>query len=343
MSRTESLHAALQNLITAGVSDRVFEHAHATVLHRGHTVFSSGTTATSSKFDLASVTKVMSTTALLCQLGVDPLRTVGSVFPHAKVADRTVADLAFHRSGLPAFEPFFARCQSRSEVVEAALQTAPLAPNGTAATYSDIGFIILGELLSTLHHAPLDQLFEAHVAKPLGLHHSGFLPSPDQVIATGGTRPREPAPGQEGLWAHRPGPSQPGTVDDDNAFAMNGVAGHAGLFGTSADVARFGEAVLDGRIRPPAAFGWHRDPLTPQSSRAFGFDTPTPGQASCGEHFGPRAVGHLGFTGTSLWVDFDRKLVVALLTNRVIFGRANVQIRQFRPRFHDAVIAALRL
>lgn len=122
---------------------------------------------------------------------------------------------------------------------------------------------------------------------------------------------------------------------------MNGVAGHAGLFGSARDVARFGQAVLEGRVKPPRE-GWVRD-KTPGSTRTFGFDTPSEVGASCGQRFGPRAIGHLGFTGTSLWVDFDRELVVVLLTNRVIFGRANVQIRQFRPRFHDAVLDELGL
>jgi CubicO group peptidase (beta-lactamase class C family) len=127
---------------------------------------------------------------------------------------------------------------------------------------------------------------------------------------------------------------------------MDGVSGHAGLFGTAADVATFGQAVLEGRVcRPPSP--WAPDARVAGSTRARGFDTPSDEGASCGPRFGragPRgAIGHLGFTGTSLWLDLDRGLVVALLTNRVALGRGNLRLRDFRPRFHDAVLDALGL
>jgi CubicO group peptidase (beta-lactamase class C family) len=126
---------------------------------------------------------------------------------------------------------------------------------------------------------------------------------------------------------------------------MDGVSGHAGLFGTAADVARFGQAVLERRTC--AQSHWAADASVVGSTRARGFDTPSKEGASCGARFGrggPRgAIGHLGFTGTSLWLDLDRGLVVALLTNRVALGRANVRVRDFRPRFHDAVLDALGL
>ena len=129
-------------------------------------------------------------------------------------------------------------------------------------------------------------------------------------------------------------------VDDDNAWCLDGVSGHAGLFGTALDVALYGQAMLEGRWAP--ASGWARD-TTPGSTRTFGFDTPSAEGASCGQRFGKRAIGHLGFTGTSLWIDFDRELVVAFLTNRVALGRANLRIRAFRPQVHDAVLDALKL
>lgn len=335
----------LEHLIREGVERRVFQAAHAVVLHGGRTVFSSGSVDASARFDLASLTKVMSTTALCIALKVDPQLRVGTVLPQAGSAPATVADLLFHRSGLPAFVPFFANCATRAEAISAALRTAPVAALGVAAVYSDVGFIVLGELLSTLHQTPLEVLFTRHVAAPLGLTESSYRPRsnppPEPTVPTGGTRPREAAPGQEGLWSMPVGPSKEGEVDDDNAWVMNGVSGHAGLFGSARDVARFGQAVLEGAVSSP--LGWGVDRSTPGSTRAFGFDTPSATDASCGPRFGPRAIGHLGFTGTSLWLDFDRQLVVALLTNRVIFGRANVQIRQFRPRFHEAVLDELGL
>jgi CubicO group peptidase (beta-lactamase class C family) len=146
-------------------------------------------------------------------------------------------------------------------------------------------------------------------------------------------------------------------VDDDNAWTMDGVAGHAGLFGQAGDVARFGQAVLDeadgaGRLAPRWlwARALARDAETPGSTRALGFDTRRPGDAPAGASTGryvggtpPGAVGHLGFTGVSLWIDLGRRLVVALCTNRTAQGRADLRLREFRPRFHDAVVEALDL
>jgi CubicO group peptidase (beta-lactamase class C family) len=145
----------------------------------------------------------------------------------------------------------------------------------------------------------------------------------------------------------------PGEVDDDNAWVMDGVAGHAGLFGTAVDVARLGQAVLAdctnaGHLAPGPL--WHRalatDLKVPGSTRSMGFDSPSKEGSSAGQHLGnlpPGAVGHLGFTGTSLWVDLRRALVVALVTNRVALGRTENRIREFRPLFHDAVVEALGL
>ncbi len=352
-------------IIDEGVAEGVFPFARAEVLHRGNRVITAGNAPEAMLFDLASVTKVMSTTAIcldLIKLGALDLST--------PVIGVTVEDLLFHRSGLPAFLPFFAealttwpqlqddscpgevREAARAHVVAAASGT-PRKPAGKAAVYSDLGFIILGELLAERGGAPLDALFHRHVAEPLKLENatyrrlSGKLDAPIFVAATGATRPREPAPGQEGMWNVPTRPTRPAEVDDDNAWAMDGVSGHAGLFGTARDVALYGQAVLEGRFALPPGCEWGPDRSTPGSTRALGFDTPSAEGASCGQRFGragPRgAIGHLGFTGTSLWVDFDRELVVALCTNRVALGRANVKIREYRPRFHDAVLAELGL
>ena len=349
-------------------------------------------------FDLASLTKVMATTAAFLTLWRDgvvaPETPVGRILPASAAghAGITVGDLLAHRAGLPAFLPLFApilraspmllepdcpagvRGAARSGAVASALAVTPPAPPGTQAAYvySDLGFIVLGELLARVAERPLDALVAERVARPLGLaarfHRltarqewgppGGPAPSGNLLIApTGRARPREPAPGQEGLWEpFSPHPSSAGEVDDDNAFVMDGVAGHAGLFGTAADIADFGQAVLDdragsGRLAPPEhwAVALRRDTATAGSTCALGFHTRVPddppGESSAGRLVGakpPGAVGHIGFTGTSLWVDLARGLVVALCTNRVAGprGRAEVRIREFRPRFHDAAVAA---
>jgi CubicO group peptidase (beta-lactamase class C family) len=376
--------ANLQSVLDEAITLGIFPAAQAVVLHRGLQVFGgvAGGVKGDTRFDLASVTKIMSPTALFLRLWtegkVGPETPVARYFPGTPLAEAgaTVGDLLYHRSGLPPFVPFFAqaltdhpelldpacpaetRARVREEVVRTASRTPLGAPLRTRTAYSDVGFILLGEILSRAGGAPLDELFQRHVAEPLGLkaryHRLSRKPTDGVVAPTGATRPREPAPGQEGMWGELPGaPSVPGEVDDDNAWVMDGVSGHAGLFGTAVDVARFGQAILEGCAGSPVlapAPLWFRalatDPMLEGSTRRMGFDSPSEGFSSAGRFIGdtaPGAVGHLGFTGISLWVDLRRALVVALVTNRVAHGRKEVRIREFRPVFHDLVVEALGL
>jgi CubicO group peptidase (beta-lactamase class C family) len=347
----KALDALLNEAVTTGVAPLV----RLEVFRRGAHVISKGNAHDLMEFDLASLTKIMCTTALCLRLVEDRWMPL----------DAELQDLLFHRSGLPAFKPFFAdaiarfpallepscpeqtRAAARAFVVEAA-QNTPRSER-REAVYSDVGFIILGEKLAQMQDMPLDELFFQFIARPLGLDAnyrrlSRRLPLPARFAPTGATRPREPAIGQEGMWSTPTVPTQPAEVDDDNAWAMDGVSGHAGLFGSAYAVARFGQAVLDGQVLPPGG-RWLRDPATPGSTRALGFDTPSAEGSAAGTRLGrggPKgAIGHTGFTGTSLWIDLDRELSIALCTNRVALGRANLKIRDFRPRLHDAVLDAL--
>ena len=376
--------AQLQDVLDEAVTLGIFPAAQAVVLHRGVQVFGgvAGPVTGETRFDLASVTKVLCTTAIFLRLWtqgkVGPETPVARFFPGSPVgeAGATVADLLYHRSGLPPFVPFFAealtstpellepacpaatRARVREEVLQAAARTPLLNPWRTHTAYSDVGFILLGDILSRVGEAPLDVLFSRLVAEPLGLsarfHRLTDFPVDGLVAPTGATRPREPAPGQEGLWGALPTrPSVPGEVDDDNAWVLDGVSGHAGVFGTAVDVARFGQAILAGCAGDAAlAPGplWYRalasDPLLAGSTRSMGFDSPSKALSSAGHFIGdtpPGAVGHLGFTGTSLWVDLRRSLVVVLVTNRVANGRQETRIRDFRPVFHDLIVQALDL
>lgn len=376
MSHMEKVH----RLLDEGASDGTFPAAQAAVFHRGELVFfeHAGDAQDTTVFDLASLTKPMCTAALFMRLWadgkVDPKTRLSTLLPNAPQENVALCDLLLHRSGLPDFVPYFAdamrehpelldpgcqravREEVRRQVIARVEKTAPVAPVGTSAVYSDVGFILLGEALAAAAELPLDELFDKWVAEPLGIgarfHRLSVFGTEDatNVAPTGRTRPRDPAPGQEGLWANMPcAPTRPGEVDDDNCFVLDGVAGHAGLFGTARDVGRFGVAVLEelsGKRHLNSPECWERA-LAPEppSGRTMGFDTPT-APSSAGRFIGdspPGAVGHLGFTGTSLWIDRARQLVVALVTNRTYNGRANTRIRDFRPRFHDAVVEALRL
>jgi CubicO group peptidase (beta-lactamase class C family) len=316
-------------------------------------------------FDLASLTKPLA--AVTCAMHLvqagrlrleDPVTRHVPAFGAGLDAERrgavTVAHLLAHASGLPAWRPYFEAARAR-EAAEPGFIGGPAArrwgveavcaeplerPPGTEAVYSDLGFILLGAVLERVAEAPLEALFEARVAGPLGLKRTGFNPgntSPgpfgENVAVTTGS------PWRGGDLA--------GVVHDDNAYVMGGVAGHAGLFGTAADVGRWATAMLDawhgrGTLLSGAVARRFLAPeaRVPGSSWVLGLDTPTP-PSSGGRYPGPRSVGHLGYTGTSVWIDPERAWAVALLTNRVHTDPAGEGIRRFRPALHDAVGRAL--
>ncbi len=332
-------------------------------------------------FDVASLTKVMATTTLAALLVEDgaldldaPVAARLPAFAAEGKAAVTARHLLAHASGLPAWRPYFEAVAADPvardaflppgerppfaalrvafrrgrELVRAAVCAEPLeAAPGTRAVYSDPGFIALGFLLEALCGEPLSSAVERRVLLPLGLRSTFFLDGLDPERRWRRAEVRAVAPTE--ACPHRHEVNQ-GTVNDDNAWAMGGAAGHAGLFSTAVDVAAFGHAWLQAvRGRPSvvparAAALFARRDATPGSTRALGWDTPSAEGSSLGARLGrgPRgAIGHLGFTGTSLWIDLDAELAVALLTNRVHPSRENERIRAFRPHFHDAVAAAL--
>lgn len=380
----------IQALLEAGVAEGSFPAAQASVWHRGQPVFrgAAGGVARDTPFDLASLTKAICTVPLFLRAWTDgtvnPETPLARFRPGTQAADAgvTLGQLLSHTSGLPTWLPLFsepiqrlpdllaADCPSatrfavRTQLLDGLARTPLETPPETAQAYGDLGFLLLGEILAELASKPLDALYDARVRETLGLgahfHRlSGKGHDPrdpcggmwEGLPPTGQVRPRPPAPGQGYDWAGiEPVPSRPGEVDDDNAWVLDGVAGHAGLFGSAEDVARFGQAALEelagsGRIAPARL--WERA-VTPLAGGVYGlgFDTPSPYGSSAGSHLGnspPGAFGHLGFTGTSLWVDRGRELVVSLVTNRTARGRDNVGIQAFRPRFHDRVVVALGL
>lgn len=295
-------------------------------------------------FDLASLTKVLATTPLVMRqvergtLGLDD-----RVAPHVDGwygADReavTIRDLLAHCSGLPSHPPLYRDHRGR-EAIEAAIAAIPLeyAP-GTRSLYSDLDFILLGFILERT--APLHDQLATMQLQMGAAHELQFQPPAAWRTRTAPTR----------RSADR-GRLLVGEVDDENAWALGGTAGHAGLFGTASavgDCARHTLQVLEGRTgvysrRLLETFISRRNDV-PGSSRALGWDTMLP-TSSCGTRMSPRAFGHTGFTGTSLWIDPDRGVYVVLLTNRVYpEERDPAGIQQVRRDLHDAVFDALRM
>ncbi len=293
-------------------------------------------------FDLASLTKVLATTLLTMQAvdrGLVALADpVSGHLPEWSGADRedvTIEDLLTHSSGLPAWHPLYRELRGVRAAVER-IARVPLdyAPR-TAAVYSDLGFIVLGHLLERVRARPLDAQF-ADVTHALGLADAltfRFHRRPSVVCA-----PTE----LDLAWRGR---LLVGEVHDENAWALGGVAGHAGLFGTADAVgviARHLLQVLQGRSglvsRDTAARFFTRRAAIPGSSRALGWDTMLP-TSSCGTRMSPGAVGHTGFTGTSLWLDPARDRYAVLFTNRVHPDRRHDGIQDARVAFHDALWA----
>ena len=294
-------------------------------------------------FDLASLTKVLATTAmamLLHQFSALEMDTpVVEVIPEFDGSDRrrarvTMGMLLAHNSGLPGYLPLFEQASSREELLARAL-AAPLQADPMArGAYSDIGFIILGEALARIAGEGIDSFCQREFFAPLGMAHTQFNPP-------AACRALIPPTVNDTDFRHR---IIQGEVHDENASVMGGISGHAGLFATAADVARFGQCMALGGsplLAPEVVELFTRRLNVPAgSSRALGWDTPSaPSQA--GKYFSPHSFGHLGYTGASLWVDGERKLVIVLLTNRTWPDRVNQAIQQLRPRFHDAIFAAL--
>lgn len=247
----------------------------------------------------------------------------------------TIRMLLAHSSGLPAYEKLFQFAQSRHELVQAALTTRLVAPPGTRAEYSDIGFILFGEVLARQADLALDLFAGQEIFAPLGMTRTRFNPPLES---------RPDIPPTEDHQAFRKRIIQ-GEVNDENASVMGGVAGHAGVFSTASDVAHFAECMLRGgaRLLQPATVELftRREGAPAGTSRALGWDTPSLPESSSGKGFSRASFGHLGFTGTSLWIDPGRQLSVTLLTNRTWPNRASQAIRQVRPLLHDAIVKAL--
>jgi CubicO group peptidase (beta-lactamase class C family) len=347
-----SLTAALDSLAEAAIADSAASAVaiavgrHGRLVHlRGYgTVdWAPGAPAVTERtlFDLASVSKVVATTtaAMILEeegrLELD--RPVVSYLPELRdpaKAGITVRMLLTHRGGLEAFAPLFREHRGRAAYLEQ-IDLRPLRhPPGTVTLYSDWDLVLLQLVIERIVGTTLDAFVRDRITAPLGMLDTGYNPdaAPRRIAAT------EVDTARGGLiW---------GVVHDPNAWAMGGVAGHAGLFGTAGDLAIFAQAMLNGgvygseRIVSPATLARWTAPQVAGASRALGWDTPS-GSSSAGRHFGPRSFGHTGYTGTSLWIDPERGLFVVLLTNRVNPTARNQRHVALRRAVADVVQGAV--
>ena len=297
-------------------------------------------------WDLASLTKPIATTSMAMllyergQLALDakvagllPGFASGDLLQRGWREEATVRMLLAHSSGLPAHRKLYLTGRGRETMLEAAerveLEAAPM----ERAEYSDIGFILLGELLERIASERLDTFCEREVFAPINAN-MRFVRHPAHL---------DGVPPTVNDVAYR-GRVVQGEVNDENASAMGGVAGHAGLFGDALGVARFAECMLRGGkplFHPETVALFTARQSEPEgSSRALGWDTPSSPSQS-GGRFSASSFGHLGYTGTSLWCDAERGLSVTLLTNRTWPDAGNQAIKELRPPLHDAIVDAL--
>jgi CubicO group peptidase (beta-lactamase class C family) len=341
------------SILDKGIEQRAFPGASVAITNQGALVAHQGfgrytyekkarAVDAESIFDVASLTKVVATTPMAMllqqrgQLDVDSY-VIGTLPEFAVGDDRrdqiTFRMLLAHSSGLPAWVPLYKKAKNKASMLQAAAEVPIATDPGSRAEYSDVGFMLLGEALEQLSGSPLDS-FCVDVFKRLEMNSTRFTPekkSKPQIVPS--------AKGQE----IRNRVIQ-GEVHDENAFMMDGVAGHAGLFSTAGDLARFAHCLLRGGAplwKPETVeLFTRREETPPGTSRALGWDTPSKPSQS-GQFFYPGSYGHLGYTGTSLWIDPERELSVTLLTNRTWPDSKNQAIKELRPRFHDAVIKAI--
>lgn len=319
-------------------------------------------------FDLASLTKPLATaTACMLLLRARKLQLderVTRYLPNFGVYAKdhvTIRQLLAHCAGMPAWRPFYREIErterhgrpnflatsgAKHYVYERIHREKPEYVPGTKSVYSDLDFILLGELIELLSQLSLDRFCQERIFRPLGMRSTAFVDLSLVRLRRLAPVADSIAPTERCPWRHK---ILCGEVHDDNAWAMGGVAGHAGLFASAGDVARL-LARLRSCYRGEDDFVpgdvvrkfWQREGSVPESTWALGWDTPSPKDSSAGRRIGPHAVGHLGFTGTSVWIDLERDVHVVFLTNRVHPRRDNERIREVRPRVHDAVMEAVR-
>jgi CubicO group peptidase (beta-lactamase class C family) len=290
-------------------------------------------------WDLASLTKVVALTSAMIVLvdegRIDLDAPVQRYLPEWSGGGKervTVRHLLTHSSGLPAWRPLYKEAVGPQDAAALVLATPLDTVPGARMVYSDLGIVLAGTIVERIAGQPLDAFVRERVFEPLGMTSTMYRPDSSLLARI--------APTEFDPWRQR----QPrGEVHDENAFALGGVAGHAGLFGTARDLARLARAYLNGgtldgaRFARPetlARFTARQDPAL--SHRAIGWETPT-GSNSAGHLLSPSAFGHTGFTGTSIWIDPERDLFVVLLTNRVNPTRQNLRISRVRVALADAV------
>ena len=338
-------------VLKGGIAQRAFPGAAFAVLHSGEIVLqgavgrftyddTSEDVTLSTIYDIASVTKVVATTSTAMLLHerehLDLDRPIIEFLPEFATGDPrrrkvTVEMLLAHSSGLPDYAKLFLDARDRDSLLRLAYRVPLEADPGERAEYSDIGFILLGEILERIAGQSLDSFCPREIFAPLSMRSTFYRPRHE-------LRGSIPPSVDDREFRHR---IIQGEVHDENASVMRGVAGHAGVFSNTTDLMKLAKSLLGhgpAIFRPATIRLFTQRRASPASTfRALGWDTPSAPSQS-GKYFSAYSFGHLGYTGTSLWIDAERGIAIALLTNRTWPHRESQLIKQIRPAFHDAVL-----
>jgi len=356
----------LSNLLNNALKEKTCSAIAIEVTKNGQSIFSEhiGTTSFeddkeditgSHLFDLASLTKPLCTT-MLCNILMDKdlvsLDTsVADIFDqyalnfNKALEPVTIATLLNHSSGLEAWAPIYSTVKSRSDAYMFVRSRTLNYPTKTKHVYSDLGYIMLGEIVEMMMGKRLDHLFELYISEILGLHNIKFLPinldhDDDKFVSTGYSEIRNK--------------SLLGEINDENCFTLGGVSGHAGLFGTAKDVCTLSEHIRECVTGSPARPIISKRASTKMLEKssidpewAYGWHYPSKEKSSAGQLISKNSIGMTGFTGTSVWIDFDRNIVITILANRTVspdsakFGWESDRFTELRPKLHDAILGEL--
>ena len=366
ISNNDIITEKLDKTLESGVENKVFPCAVLLVSHQGKEVYFDskgslsgltdlGPVNNDTIFDLASLTKPFATCYAMMKIvdagsiGLDqPLGTILNKSSLNDKKDLTPRHILSHSAGFPDWKPYYVdlidhELSTRKKLLRKRLIEEPLEYNiGEACKYSDPGFMILEWVIEEISGIPMHRYLEMNFYEPLGLERL-FL---SNRTNTGRFEQQVFAPTENCPWRER---VIQGEVHDDNAYALGGYSGHAGLFGDAR-----GAYILVNLLREHY-YGERCDYFMPETVREFfkrqdivdnctwalGWDTPSPEGSSSGRLFSPKSVGHLGFTGTSIWMDLEKDVIVIFLTNRVHPTRDNQKIREFRPIIHDVIMERL--
>ncbi len=345
----------IDEVIQSAITDSAFPGAVILVSKEGKIIYekafghlsyddTSAVVTTNTIYDIASLTKVIATTtaAMICYdrnlFDIDdPVSNYIPEFAQNGKENVTIKNLLLHNSGLPSFKPFYKKYSSPDEVISDIYSTPLQYQPGTKTVYSDLGIITLAKVIEKVTGKSLDDFSQEEIFKPLDMNSTYFNP-PDSLKYK--IAPTE----YDDYWRNK---LVWGKVHDETAFMLNGVAGHAGLFSTASDISHLLLMLLNKgnynskQIIKGKTIQLFTKRYSQQSTRALGWDTKSNTGSSAGDLFDSTSFGHLGFTGTSVWVDPTRNLFVIFLTNRVYPTRENKKLHKVRPALHNAIIKAI--